>query len=390
MAIPFTYNLRSVSNRWVSSIVAVVGIAGAVGVFIAMMSLANGFRASLVSAGSERNATVLRGGATAELESAIALEQARLVGDTAGVARNGHGQPMISPEIVVVTALPKKDTGTDANVQMRGVTAMAPKVHDRFRIVAGRYFKPGVAELVVGLNAAHSVRGMEIGARPRFGGRDWDVVGIFESGGSAFDSEIWLDGNLLAETFQRPIGLYQSITARLESPSSFQAFKAALTSNPALTLQTEPETQYYARQSEALSTMILTLGSMVAIVMGIGAIFGALNTMYSAVSARSREIATLRALGFGQGSVVLSFVVESLLISLGGGLLGCLAALPVNGMAVSTLNFQTFSHMAFAFQVSGPILLFGIAFALLMGLFGGIFPALRAARLPIATALREL
>jgi len=216
------------------------------------------------------------------------------------------------------------------------------------------------------------------------------VVGIFNAGGSAFDSEIWCDHTVLAQTFKRPTNIFSSVTARLNSPTDFDAFKDALTSDPRLTVQVERETEYYAKQSQMVSTLIRVLGFLVAFVMGVGAVFGALNTMYSAVAARSREIATMRALGFGGGSVVLSFMFESLLIALIGGVLGCIAVLPLNGFTAGTMNWQTFSHLAFAFRVTPGLLLTGIAFALLMGFVGGVLPAVRAARMQVAPALREL
>jgi len=390
MAIPFHYNIRSVTARWVSSIVAVIGIAGTVAVFIAMESLANGFRATLIAAGSPENVIVLRGGATAEMESAVTRDQARTIGDAPGVARGADGAPLVSAEVVCIANLPKIDTGTDANVQIRGMNKVGMDVRRNVSIAHGRFFRPGIAELVVGQNVVRTIRGMQLGARPRFGGRDWEIVGVFDSGGTAIDSEIWCDASLLSQTFDRPLDIFQSVLVRLKSPDSFQEFKDWLTSNPALTVQGMRETAYYAKQSEFLSMVIMSLGFLVAFVMGIGAVFGALNTMYSAVAARTREIATLRALGFKPGSVIVAFVLESLLIAFVGGLVGALAALPFNGLGVSTINWQTFSHMAFAFRVSPGIILQGIIFAVLMGLVGGLLPAIRAARLPVASALREL
>lgn len=390
MAIPVIYNIRSVRVRWTSSIVAIIGIAGAVGVFVAMLALANGFQAALVTSGSPNNAIVMRGGATSEMESAVTLEQVRIFSDAPGVARTKDGAPLVSPEIVVVTALPKKDTGTDANVQFRGVSQRAVDVREVVTVSEGRFFRPGTAELVVGRSAVATVRGVDLGSRPRFGGRDWEVVGVFDAKGSAFESEIWCDSTVLAQTFDRPEAVFQSATVRLASADAFIEFKNALTSDPRLGVGVEIESSYYKKQSRAMTAIISVLGILIAVVMGIGAVFGALNTMYSAVSARAREIATLRALGFGGGSVVLSFVVESVVIALVGGLVGAIGSLAVNGLTVSTLNFQTFSHVAFAFRVTPVLMTYGLAFSFFMGLVGGILPAIRAARLPIVTALREL
>ena len=390
MAIPIAYNIRSVRVRWVSAVVAVVGIAGAVGVFVAMLALANGFEAALATSGSPLNVKVRRAGTNSEMESGVSLDETRIIGDAPGLARGADGSPLISGEVVVVTALPKAGYGTDANVSVRGVSPLAAQVHDVVKIAEGRFFQPGLAELIVGRGVAATIEGLSLGSRPRFGGREWTVVGLFDSNGSAFDSEIWCDARLLNESFGRPTGVSQSVTARLSSIEAFKVFKDTLTSDPRLSVQVQHEQEYYASRSTMMSTLIRSLGFLVAVVMGIGSVFGALNTMYSAVAARAREIATLRALGFGPLSVVVSFVFESLLIALAGGIVGCLLALPVNGIGVSTMNWQTFSHLAFAFRVTPMLMLLGVSFALMMGLVGGLLPAIRAARLPIASALREL
>jgi putative ABC transport system permease protein len=389
MAIPLIYNLRSLRARWTSTIVAVLGIAGTVGVFIAMLSLARGFEATLVASGSTRNAMVLRAGATSEMVSMIALDQVRVIEDAPGVAR-GRGGALVSPEVVVVAQFPLKSTGTDANVQVRGVSPKALLVRESMNIVAGRFFEPGLTELVVGRNVASSYVGFELGKTVRFGGGTWTVVGVFDAGGSAFDSELWCDANVLNQVYQRPQNLFQSVTVRLAAPDAWGRFKDALTADPRVTVQVEREIDYYAKQSQALTTLITVLGTIIALVMGIGAVFAALNTMYSAVAERSREIATMRALGFSSGSVVMSFIVEALCIAGVGGMLGCAAVLPLNGLMTGTINWQTFSHLVFAFRVTPLLLAAGLVFALLMGLAGGVPPAIRAARQRIALALREL
>jgi putative ABC transport system permease protein len=389
MAIPIVYNLRSVRARWTSAVVAVLGIAGTVGVFVAMLALARGFKATLVRSGSPRNALVRRAGSTSEIDGAVPLDQERVIEDAPGVERASSG-PLVSPEVVVIAAFPLRSTGTDANVQVRGVSAKALEVRDSVKIIAGRFFQPGLDELVVGKNAARNYVGLALGDTVKFGGGTWKVVGVFDAGGSAFDSEAWCDANVLSQIYHRPENLYQSITVRLSAPQQLSAFKDALTADPRLTVQVDREVDYYDKQSRVLTTLIVVLGSMVAIVMGIGAVFGALNTMYSAVAERSREIATMRALGFGSGSVVLSFVIESLLIALLGGLVGCIAVLPLNGFTTGAMNWQTFTHLAFAFRVTPLLLASGIFFALLMGIVGGVPPAIRAARRPVATALRAL
>jgi putative ABC transport system permease protein len=389
MTIPLIYNLRSLRARWTSTIVAVLGIAGTVGVFIAVLSLAQGFAATLVASGSSGNAIVRRAGATSEMDSMIMLDQVRIIEDAPGVAPGSDGA-LVSAEVVVVAAFPLKSTGTDANVQVRGVSPRALAVRDSIQVAVGRFFEPGLTELVVGRNVASSYAGFDLGKTVRFGGGTWTVVGVFDAGGSAFDSELWCDAKVLNQVFQRPLSLFQSVTARLTSPGVLGEFKDMLTTDPRLTVQVEREIDYYAKQSQQLTTLITVLGTIIALVMGIGAIFAALNTMYSAVAERAREIATMRALGFGSGSVVMSFVVEALCIAAVGGVLGCAIVLPLNGLTTGTINWQTFSHLAFAFRVTPILLAAGLVFALLMGLVGGVPPAIRAARQRIAVALREL
>jgi putative ABC transport system permease protein len=389
MAIPVVYNLRSVKERWTSAVVAVLGIAGTVGVFIAMLSLAFGFKATLVSSGSADNAMVRRAGSTSEMDSSISLDQIKIMEDFPGVAHASTG-PLVTPEVVVIAPFPLRSTGTDANVQVRGVSPRALDVRTKIKMIEGRFYQPGLAELVVGRNVDKTYAGLSMGDAVKFGGGTWRVVGVFDARGSAFDSEVWCDSHVLNQIYHRPENIYQSLTVHLDSPASLQQFKDAATADPRLTVDVSPEIEYYAKQSRTLTTLIVVLGGIVAIVMGIGAVFGALNTMYSAVAERSREIATLRALGFGAGSVVLSFMIEALLISLMGGLLGAVAVLPLNGLTTGAMNWQTFSHLAFAFRITPFLLGLGLIFALLMGILGGFFPALRAARRPVAPALRAM
>ena len=389
MAIPLSYNVRSLRVRWMSSVVAVLGIAGTVGVFIAMLSLAKGFKATLLSSGSPHNAIVRRAGSTSELDGAVSLDQVKVIEDAPSIVRNGSGT-LVSPEVVVIAAFPLMSTGTDANVQVRGVSPKVLDVRENIKMSEGRFFQPGLNELVVGKNASRSYAGLVLGDSVKFGGGTWKVVGIFDSGGTAFDSEVWCDSNVLNQVYKRPTNLYQSITARLTSAGAFQQFKDSLTSDPRVNVQVDRETDYYDKQSRSVTTLITVLGSLIAGVMGIGAIFGALNTMYSAVAERSREIATMRAIGFGTAAVVLSFTFEALCIAFIGGLIGCLGVLPLNGLTTGTVNWQTFSHLAFAFRVTPGLLLAGLLFALAMGVLGGVPPAIHAARGRIAVALREL
>jgi putative ABC transport system permease protein len=398
MAIPLSYNLRSLGVRWSSTLVAVIGIAGTVGVFVAMLALAHGFKATLVHSGLPDNAIVMRGGATSEMMSGVGLDQVKIIEDAPGVARK-NGQPVISPEVVVVAAFPLKSSGTDANVQVRGVSPQIFDVRPNVHIVAGRSFEPGHNELIVGRNvhstyAAAFSNGQpvnfDLGQTVRFGGGEWTVVGVFDAGGSAFDSEIWCDSTILDEVYKRPTTSFQSLTVHLESEKAFDKFKDALTADPRLTVQVLRERDYYEKQSRTMSALITVLGGLVAAVMAVGAIFGALNTMYSAVSERGREIATMRALGFGAVAVVTSFMIEAICIAIIGGILGCIAVWPVNGLTTGTMNFQTFSHLAFAFQITPQLVIGGIIFSVIMGIAGGVPPAVRAARARIAVALREL
>ena len=389
MAIPVTYNFRSVKARWTSAIVAVLGIAGTVGVFVAMLSLARGFKATLVASGAEDNALLVRAGSTSEMMSGMRLEDVKVVQDAPGVAQGANG-PLVTSEVVVVAPFPLASTGTDANAQVRGVSANVLEVRKNVKIVEGRMFTPGLAELVIGKNVAGTYRGMTLGNMIDFGGGHWKIVGVFDAGGSAFDSEAWCDARVLDDVYKRPTNIFQSATVHLASAGDFQKFKDAVTSDPRLNFDVTREIDYYAKQSTRMTQLITILGGLVAFVMAIGAVFGALNTMYSAVAERGREIATMRALGFSGGAVVVSFLIEALLIAFIGGAIGCIAVLPLNGLTTGAMNWQTFSHLAFAFRVTPPLLATGIIFALLMGLFGGLPPAIRAAWRPVAIALREL
>jgi putative ABC transport system permease protein len=286
--------------------------------------------------------------------------------------------------------IPLISTGTDANVELRGVSPNVLSIRKNIKIVEGRMFQPGLTELIVGKNARSTYSGLTLGSTIRLGTLSWQVVGVFDAGGSSFDSEVWGDAHLLNSAYKRPDNISQSVTVRLTSPEALQQLKDSLTTDPRLNVDVTREIDYYAKQSTRMTTLITILGGFVAAIMAIGAVFGALNTMYSAVAERGREIATMRALGFGAAAVVISFSIEALLISLIGGGIGCLAVLPVNGWTTSTMNFQTFSNLAFAFKITPELLVKGIVFALVMGLIGGLLPAVRAARLPVATALREL
>lgn len=389
MAIPLIYNVRSVRARWTSTIVAVLGIAGTVGVFVAMLSLARGFKATLVASGSRDNALIMRAGSPSEMMGGITLDSIKVIADKPGIARDANG-PLVTQDVVGVFPFPLISTGTDANVQVRGVSPNVLEIRKFAKIVQGRMFNSGVSELIVGKNASHTYQGLTLGNSVNFSGGKWTVVGIFDAGGSAFDSEVWCDSHVLAEILKRPNNIFQSATVHLQSADSFQTLKDAITSDPTLNVDVTREVDYYAKQSTTMTTLITVLGGLVAAIMAIGAVFGALNTMYSAVSERGREIATMRAVGFTGSSVVFSFLVEALLIALVGGLLGCIAVLPLNGLTTSTMNFQTFSNLAFAFKITPDLLAKGVFFALVMGIIGGLLPAIRAAAQPVASALRSL
>lgn len=389
MAIPIVYNLRSVRARWTSSLVAILGIAGTVGVFVAMLSMAKGFQATLVNSGSAGNALVTRAGATSEMTGAVSLDEVKVLEDAPGVAHGIDG-PIMTPEVVVIAPFPLIRTGTDANVQVRGVSPKALEVRSKVKMIEGRFFQSGLTELIVGRNVASTYVGLGMGDAVKFGGGTWHVVGVFDAGGSAFDSEVWCDAAVLNQVYKRPENIYQSVTVHLTSPDALTQFRDSVTTDPRMSVDVTREVDYYSKQSRSVTTLIVVLGSLISIIMGIGAVFGALNTMYSAVSERSREIATMRALGFSAAAVVTSFVIEALLISFLGGVLGCIAVLKLNGLTTSTMNFQTFSSLAFAFRITPLLLLLGIVFALLMGVMGGLPPAIRAARRPVAQALRGL
>jgi putative ABC transport system permease protein len=388
-SVPISYNFRSIRARWTSTIVAVLGIAGTVGVFVAMLSLANGFKATLVASGSPGNALILRAGSPTEMMGGVTLDSVRVVQDAPGVGRDSSG-PLVTQEVVGVMPFPLISTGTDANVQVRGVSSNVLRIRTFAKVSEGRMFQPGLSEIVVGRNASRTYIGLTLGNTVQFGGGRWQVVGIFDAGGSAFDSEIWCDAKLLNEILKRPDNVFQSVTVHLASPQSFQQFKDAVTSDPRMNVDVTREIDYYAKQSTTMTRLITVLGGLVAAIMAIGAVFGALNTMYSAIAERGREIATMRAVGFSSSNVILSFLFEALSISLVSGILGCLAVLPLNGFTTNTMNFQTFANVAFAFKITFDLLLLGIVFALVMGVLGGMLPAIRAATRPVAVALREL
>src|SRR5215470_8654814 len=389
-SVPVSYNFRSIRARWTSTIVAILGIAGTVGVFVAMLSLARGFKATLVASGSRDNALIMRAGSSSEMMGGITLDSIRVLQDAPGIARSSGGAPLLTQEVVGVIPVPLISTGTDANVQVRGVSPNVLEIRKFVKIKQGRMFQPGLNELIVGSNATKTYLGLTVGNKVDFAGGHWQVVGIFDAGGSSFDSEIWCDATIFNQVLQRPANIFQSATVHLASADNFQQFKDAVTSDPRMNVDVWREIDYYAKQSTAMTRLITVLGGLVAAIMAIGAVFGALNTMYSAVSERGREIATMRALGFSTWNVILSFLFEALLISFVAGLIGCLAVLPLNGLTTNAMNWQTFSNLAFAFKITFDLLVMGVLFAMVMGVLGGFLPAIRAAIRPVAVALRDL
>jgi putative ABC transport system permease protein len=382
-------NLRTLHQRLGASLAAMAGVAGVVAVMVTVLSIAEGFRQTLANTGDDATVIVMRGGTDTEMNSALEIESAKIIADAPGILRR-DGRPLASAEIYVLVDRPKKGTGGDANVPLRGVQEAAFEIRPKVRIVEGRRFEPGRNEIIAGIGAAGAFEGLEVGSRLRLGNEDWTVVGNFEAGGTLPESELWADVKVLGPTYMR-FTTVQSVYARLESAEAYTAFKDALTSDPRLDVLVDRESDYYAGQSEMLTTMIRVLGMFVALLMGVGALFGAINTMYSAVSTRSREIATLRALGFSGIPVALSVLSESLVLAAGGGAVGAACAfVTFNGFRAATLNWDTFSQVTFAFAVTPELMLQGVVYSLILGLIGGLFPALRAARRPVASALRQL
>jgi len=387
MRIPLKYNLRNLAARKVSTILTALGIGLVSWVFIFTLALAGGFQAALRSTGSPKNAIVVRSGSTAELTSIIDRPSAAAIESEPEIARAPDGQPLATHELVVLWNLPRKN-GTSTNVVVRGVTAKSFALRPKVRLVQGRMFRPGLEEVVVGKLANERIAHCSIGDRIKLAGHEWSIVGVFDANGTSFDSEIWGDVELFMPVFDRPV--YQSVTFRLDEPSHFGAIQKRLEADPRMSVRVHHEDEFYAAQSATLATLLRGLGLFVTLIMALGAVFGALNTMYAAVGSRTKEIGTLLALGFSRGAVLVSFLLESVLLALFGGLLGCLLALPVNGMATSTTNFASFSEIAFRFQVTPQMLLSGMIFAAVMGALGGFFPSRNAARRVIVEALRQV
>jgi len=383
------FGLLGIPQRRGSVAAAICGIAGVVAVLVGVLSIAVGFRRVMASSASPDSAIVLRSGADSEMVSGLTHDNTRVIADAPGLAHTADG-PLASAELFVIIDVPKRSTGMDANVPLRGVERAAFKVRDGLKIVEGRAFDWGKNEVIVGSGAAREFAGLEVGNAIKVGSAEWPVVGIFSADGGNAESEIWTDATVLQSAYHRG-DTFQSVYARLESPAAFTTFKDFLTTNPQLDVKVFRQSEYYAEQSTALTTLITTLGYLIALLMAVGAVFGALNTMYSSVSARTREIATLRALGFGGGAVIVSIMLESVALALVGGAIGAgLAYGMFNNFHTATMNWQSFSQITFAFAVTPGLLVQGVIWATAIGLIGGLLPAIRAARLPVAAALREL
>ena len=385
MALPISYNIRNLRERWQVTFLAVLGISLVVAVLVVLLAMVAGVRLALRSTGIPQNAIVVQRGSASELTSWVPLDQRNLIVVDSRVARGKDGQPLASPEIVVVGSKPRRTDGMPTNVTIRGVSPKAFEVRGGIEIVRGRNFTPGLYEVIVGERIAERIQGLDLGAKITVQRKEWDIVGIFRSQGGGFESEIWGDIDAMGPAFQRTGGS-NSLVVRMADPAAIPDFDRTIRADPQMQLQAVNERKYYEDQAGPVAAGLTGLTTFVAIVMGIGAVFGAMNTMYAIVAARTREIGTLRALGFSRRSVLFSFVIESVFLALLGGVIGVLIALPANNLGGAT--GVGFAELAFAFKITPQAIAIGLGFAAIMGLVGGLLPATRAARLPITAALR--
>jgi ABC-type lipoprotein release transport system permease subunit len=385
--IPIVYNVRSVVQRPLSTALTALGVGLVVAVFIGMLALANGFRSALARTGSDTNAMVLRKGADSELSSGLGRDVASIIAADPHVATGADGRPLVSPEVYVLIPLGKVfDTTQVANVVVRGVSDQAWQVRNNVKITAGQRPTSGRAEVCVGRRLTQRFPHTQVGQTLRFAGRDWNVVCNFSAAGSSFESEIWGENEQFMPVFRGDV--FQSITFRLKDPAAFDEAQRSLQADKRMTVDVHRESAFYAQQSQLLSNILSFLAIVITAIMAVGAVFGAINTMYAAVASRAPEIGVLLTLGFKPWTVLVSFLAESAFIALIGGILGCLFALPINGIVTGTTNWSSFSEIAFSFRITPLLLGVGVAFAVLMGVIGGFFPALRAARLQVVQALR--
>ena len=388
MALPLSYNIRNVRVRWQVTLLAISGIALVVAVFSILLSMSAGFQMALRATGRPDNALIVQRGSASELTSGIRIDDRNTILADDRIARRPDGSPMASWEWVVVMSLPKVDNGGSTNVTLRAVTPQAFEVRGGIDLVEGRNFQPGLDEVIVGRKIMGRIEGLKLGQQVKYMDKRFTVVGVFESQGGAFESEIWGDFNVMGAMFQRGAGS-NSVVVRMKDASQIPALDKWIRSQPQMQLQAVPEPKYYSDQAGPLAAILKGLAAFVAFVMGVGAVFGAMNTMYAIVASRTREIGTLRALGFSRFSILSSFVMESMVLALLAGAIGCLLALPMNGFSTGTAQTQSFSEVAFSFRLTPGIIMTGMVFAGAMGLIGGLLPALRAARMPITRALRD-
>jgi ABC-type antimicrobial peptide transport system permease subunit len=387
MAIPLKYNLRNLVVRRVNTLMTIGTVALVVSVFVALMALANGLNSALISTGVPENIIVIREGSQVEMQSFVTKEAFQIIQSLPGIARDPQGKPLASGEIAVMVNLPKRESGESSNVTLRGVSETGRAMRPQIQMVDGRMFHPEVGEAIVSRKIADRFRGAGLGQTLRLGRRNLTIVGVFDAGGTGFDSEIWSHVTDVADAFDR--SGYSSVLLRAESVATRDQLAGRIAAEQRLKLEAKSELAYYEEQT-GTSAPIKGLGIFVAIILGIGACFGGMNTMYAAVAYRTREIGTLRALGFSKASIMSSFVIESMIISLIGGVIGCLLALPVNGIATGTMNFRTFSEVAFSFKITPDLFVSALIFAAVLGLLGGFLPSRMAARMPITKALREI
>jgi putative ABC transport system permease protein len=388
VAVPISYNIRNVRQRWQVTLLAIVGIAMVVAVFTVIMSMSEGFRLALRATGRDDNAIIVQRGSASELTSGVPIEHRNQIIVDDRVARGSDGQPLASWDWVIVISAPKVTDGSPTNVTFRAVPPRAYEVRGGIEIVEGRKYTAGLDEVIVGKRLTDRIQGMRLGGTVKYQRKEFKIVGIFTNDGGAFESEIWGDFDVIGALFQRGPGS-NSLVVRMKDPKDIPALDRWIRDQPQMQLQALSERKYYADQAGPTAGALKGLARLVAIIMGIGAVFGAMNTMYAIVAARTREIGTLRALGFSRTSILLSFVTESVFLAVVAGALGCLLAFPMNGFSTGTGQTQSFSEIAFAFQITPPILVVGMIFAVVMGLVGGLLPAWRGARMPITTALRE-
>lgn len=386
MRIPLSYNLRNLRVRAFSTVMTALSVGLVVAVFIGIMALARGLEQAFVSTGDPLNVVVLRQGAQVETSSSVSRQALQDIRYLPGVAADAQGAPLVSPEVIVLLNLPKRGDGQGSNVLVRGLSAQGFALRPQVRMVAGRPFRPGLREVIVGRAMADRFQGAGLGESLRFGRSRWTVVGIFDAGRTAFASEVWADASELADDFDR--AAYSSVLLRAETPLASRSLTQRISEDQRLHLKALSEPDYYAEQTKAAGP-IKILGNFLAVVMAIGASFAVMNTMYAAVARRSREIGVLRVLGFGPRSILASFLVESVILAAAGGILGCLLALPLHGLATGTTNFRTFSEVAFGFRITPDLLAEGLVFSLVMGSLGGLLPARAASRQPMLETLRE-